>query len=156
MYVHVMYKNYIHSSYTQTCTRTCTCTCSRCTSVGTCVHLSFPAHTHVYAHAVHTLYNNTHTTCTFNHVFPSTSMHIRMHTTCTVHVPEDLQQHRGIWTGHARTRLALHNIQCVALFNGTDFPSAEELIMTVCALKGDVDMYYQKSQQGKPIIGASV
>ena len=46
------------------------------------------------------------------------------HTTCTVHAPEDLQQYRGIWTGHARTRLALHNIQCVALFNGTDFPTA--------------------------------
>ena len=94
----------------------------------TCVHLSFPAHTHVYAHAVHTLYNNTHTTCTLNHVFPSTSMHIRMHTTCTVHAPEGLQQYRGIWTGHARTRLAL---QCVALFSGTDFPTAVELIIGV-------------------------
>ena len=66
-------------------------------------------------------------------------MYMYMHTTCTVHAA-DLQQYRGIWTGHARTRLALHNIQCVALFNGTDFLTAVELIMTVCALKGDVDI----------------
>ena len=47
-------------------------------------------------------------------------IHVHVH----VHASEDLQQYRGIWIGHARTRLALHNIQCVALFNGTDFPTA--------------------------------
>ena len=74
----------------------------------TYMYMCTPVHAHLIMslqHAVHIIYMYTHTTC-------------------VVHAPEDLQQYRGIWTGHARTRLALHNIQCVALFNGTDFLTA--------------------------------
>ena len=63
-----------------------------------------------------------------------------MYSTCSRRSPAV----QGDLDWSCRTRLALHNIQCVALFNVTDldFPTAGELIMTACALKHEVDKLF--------------